>query len=255
MSEVLTVVRRQQVPRPLNETWLYLTEPALLSKWFANVDDFTAGAPFRFDFGDGDYFAGQVFAWEEPRRLGIHWQFMGLGPGFDIEFALSPLGAQSTEVTVQDRGALSADEAASLGEGWEDFLARLASFVHTGEPSRYEWSQVISATAWLRHDTSTTRAQLRDLEWWRRAFPSVQLSLKNRDEELIALAFQDAAWADCETEAAVTISQAHSRTYVTATHEGWTKLPPPQQVSERRRYAGLWEQLLRGLERTNGASQ
>lgn len=254
MSEVFTVVRRQQVPLPLNETWLYLTEPVLLSKWFANVEDFTAGAPFRFDFGDGDYFAGHVFAWEEPRRLGIHWQFMGLGPGFDIEFALAPAGAQSTEVTVQDRGALSADEAASLGEGWEDFLARLASFVHTGEPSRYEWSQVISATA-LISDTRAARANLGELEWWRTAFPSVRLALKKSHEDLIALAFQDAAWDDCETEASVTISHANSRTYVTATHEGWTKLRPPQQVSERRRYAGLWEQLLRGLERTNGASQ
>ena len=71
-----------------------LTTPGQLAKWFADTTHFAPAAPVRFDFGDGDFFRGEVVEWEPEIALGLRWKFVGHGPEYNVLFSL--LGA-STE--------------------------------------------------------------------------------------------------------------------------------------------------------------
>src|SRR5205823_3337362 len=97
-------------------------------------------------FGDGDFFTGIVLNWEAPISLHLSWRFMGVGPEFEVRFSLLSQGEQ-TEVSVQDHGALTSEEAEGLHQGWEDFLMRLEQVIRTGQNSRYRWTEVISASS------------------------------------------------------------------------------------------------------------
>ena len=75
-----TVSASIPIPHAPPEAWRDLTEGERLSCWFATSGDLRPGAPFQLDFGDGDFFVGEVTRWEEARCLGLEWRFMGLGP-------------------------------------------------------------------------------------------------------------------------------------------------------------------------------
>ena len=82
---MFSVVRQQVVPAPLLATWALVTDARFVSEWFADCERLAPGEPFRLEFGDGDFFAGRVTAWDEPYHLALRWRFMDAGPWFTIE--------------------------------------------------------------------------------------------------------------------------------------------------------------------------
>jgi uncharacterized protein YndB with AHSA1/START domain len=241
------VFRQTLVPAPPAAVWRDLTDPARVSRWFAAADRVALGQRFRFDFGDGDFFAGEVLEWDEPSYLHLAWRFMDLGPRFHIRFYLTPL-PEGTEVTVHDHGSQSVEEAQSLRAGWEDFLERLRQHAATGANVRYLWSETIGIGALLA-GAGPRPPELDDRAFWERAFPGAAVQAERRGESELRLAFEEERWGGARTEALVETAPADGATYVGLVHRGWPLLPGDLAIPERRRYAGLWREALAGLER------
>jgi uncharacterized protein YndB with AHSA1/START domain len=233
------------LPAPAEQAWPYLVDGGLLSKWFADSQDLRPGARFRFAFGDGDFFSGIVTEWDEPVSLGLEWRFLDVGPSFDIRFSLLSLGEQ-TELSVQDRGAVSVEEACGLREGWEDFLMRCEKFVRTGENCRYRWTEVFGGSAHVA-DEPVLQSRLRDPGLWRRFFNGSQITVGAGRRDL-TLRFQDPAWDGASTEGELKFETRRGRPLLHVVHRGWAGLPQEIQVLERGRYAACWAAFLRQVE-------
>ena len=231
---------------PPEEAWKDLTDGARMTRWFADAEDLAPGAPFRFDFGDGDFFVGRVLRWEPPRSLSLSWRFMGVGPTFDVRFDLLPASGR-TEVRVEDRGSRSAADAEVLREGWTDFLARLQQFARTGERARYDWSPVIGVGSFAAGAPSAVLETLRAPRWWEGAFgPGVSLGAQEPARQ--SAEFLAPSWGGVHTRAVVTAEDDPRGTYLAVTHGGWPELPGEIRIAERRRVAGLWARALDRLE-------
>ena len=61
----------------------------------------------------GDFFSGRVIEWDPGIVLGLRWKFVGCGPEYEVRFSLLRR-KQGTELTVQDRGAITVEEAECL---------------------------------------------------------------------------------------------------------------------------------------------
>lgn len=242
------VVRSIELRAAPAEVWPYLTDPELLAEWFAGTETFAPGEPFRFDFGDGDFFAGRVLGFDPPSRLVLHWKFMAVGPLFEIVYTLEA-SENGTRLTVQDTGSLSSEEATGLNEGWADFLGRLQGRIETGQPSRYLWNQTIGAGA-LIEDADASR--LADPAWLCDAFgvtPRVERSGSD-----VVLTFGSPGWDGKTTQATISVHKVEGRTYVGVVHSGWTDLPETLRIDERRRFANVWAAALAGVEQSGRVS-
>lgn len=249
---MFAVVRQQPVPASLEATWRLVTEAPLVSEWFADCRRLAPGEPFRFDFGDGDFFAGRVMAWEAPHHLALTWRFMDVGPSFTIEYDLEEnAGGEDgagTLVTVHDTGSVTRGEAEGLAEGWTDFLARLAERARTGAPSRYRWSPSIGTAAIVAAPLSSTAAIVGHGDWWRAAFPGADVDVLERGAARIVARVAEPGWHGVTTGAALDLLPHGDATYVGIVHGGWDALPAATQVGERRRYAERWAGALKDLE-------
>jgi uncharacterized protein YndB with AHSA1/START domain len=241
------------IAAPPEAVWPYLTVDELMGRWFADSaglgrsrDDVASRHAFRFEFGDGDFFAGTVTEWRAPHVLGLRWRFMAVGPAYDIRLELVPCES-GTRVTVTDIGASSASEAESLREGWTDFLARLEKCIRTGQVTRYEWSETISATALVREDDEEIAALLSQPSWWEARFPGMELMLAAVPTG-VAVEFRDPAWQGASTRAEITVESDPGGRRLQVRHEGWTRLPPDRRIPERRRLAKRWAGTLMRLE-------
>jgi uncharacterized protein YndB with AHSA1/START domain len=137
--------------------WSALTEPARLDQWLGSLDGkLVPGASLRLDFGDGDFFDIEVEDVTEP-TLAWSWRFMGCAPRDMIEFRVLER-AGGSEVVVTDREPhRTREEALGLGEGWRDFLRRLALNLLTGERTRYDWRSEVDV--WTELDLSARDAR------------------------------------------------------------------------------------------------
>lgn len=242
------VVKEESIPAPVGEVWRHLTDGRLLTGWFADTEGLRPGGEFVFSFGDGDFFSGQVVEWDAPHALHLRWRFMGVGPTYDISYSLSEADG-ATRLTVRDEGALTRDEADSLAEGWKDFLARLERRVRTNEPTRYLWSETIGCSVFLGQHDPAAAETFQNQDWWRVNFPEARVSPDAARDNAAKFDLRDEAWDGAATTVAVTIRQLNGAAYAEINHAGWTALAPDRQVAERRRYARLWAQALRQLER------
>lgn len=236
------------IPSPTEAVWPYVTVDELVGRWFADSTGLRRSGAFRFEFGDGDYFVGQVTEWQEARALGLTWRFMGVGPTFEIRIELAPC-AIGTRVTVTDRGAVTVAEAQSLREGWTDFLMRLEKTISTGRVTRYEWSETISATALVGYDGAQLASLLTDKPWWNARFPGADVAV-TRIAGGASIEVRDPAWRGASTSAHVTLERHEGMALLQIRHEGWAELPAEIRLSERRRFAGLWARTLAELETT-----
>lgn len=249
----MRVIRQQRVPASLEVAWTHLTDPGRMRLWFADVDRVEEGEPFRFDFGDGDFFAGTVRKLEQPSLAELEWRFMALGPRYRIRFSLSAVDGSETEIQVIDEGALSEDEAAALDEGWQDFLSRLDRAVRTGESSRYRWSETIAMGATLGGLDGELPPEMLDAEWWRDRFPEAHFEIAGNRGSRLSLRMQRDGAPSPVDEASVSSREVGGNTYLEIEHGGWGGLPEALQLPERRRYANLWQEALGELEGRYGA--
>ncbi|MFI2710743.1 SRPBCC domain-containing protein [Micromonospora sp. NPDC018662] len=138
------------VPASDHEVWDAVTDPRRVAQWFGNLrTPMTPGVPNRVDFGDGDFFDVDVDHVEPGERLLFRWRFLGVGPECRVTWTLTG-GAEATTLTVDDScpGRPGA-EVAQLKAGWLDFVGRLARYLETGRPARYDWRQEIDGSVVL----------------------------------------------------------------------------------------------------------
>lgn len=244
---MLCTTQQRHIQATPEVTWRHLTDARIISEWFGDCESLALGEPFRFDFGDGDYFAGRVTDWEAPWRLGLTWKFMGLGNEYQIEFTLRS-ASDGTDVIVRDRGALSQSEADSLFEGWDDFLMRLEKRLISGAPARYRWTPAIGLGCLCALAPQAAQARLSDLRWWQAAFPLALCEFQNSDHQELRVMLREQAWGDHTTTARMTLSPFGDGALVSVSQVGFEALPEDVQVQERRRYAGHWEAALRDVE-------
>ncbi len=243
-----TVVAQRQLPLPPAELWDWLTEPELVSRWFADRADDGAGPSVRFEFGDGDFFAGHVSEWDPGITLGMRWKFVGLGPEYEVRFSL--LRRKSgTELSIQDRGALTTEEAECLRVGWSEFLLRLEKAITRQCRTRFAWRKALNLTGCLRGARDTLLARVQDADWLRDAAGGIDAEIVSHDADGVSarVAPRDGRWGDACTDLAMRVREIRGREYVFVTHEGFARLPLAQAPGERLRFVSLWSDALRPL--------
>jgi uncharacterized protein YndB with AHSA1/START domain len=254
MTQHLAVIQQVIVPSEVGNCWKFISDPRLVSEWFADTDQIRLAEPVQFAFGDGDYFAGTILELEEPTFIRFVWKFMSVGATSDISLFLCPV-EDKTEVTVLDRGEYTPRVVKELREGWRDFLSRLERRITTGENSRYRWSPDICIGAVVQCDKLSIVRTLRDVSWWRDAFPhSNPMLMPGRGDESVQAVFQEAGWSGRQTEATVKIAARRDGLGISVIHTGWADLPLDIQLDARRRLAALWQHALLTLERRFGVN-
>lgn len=247
------VVRQRIVHANMEATWSCLTQADKLAQWFGDADSIQLGSTVHLDFGDGDYFVAKILELNHPTDIRLAWRFMGIGQTFDVRVLLAPHAA-GTEVTVIDHGSLTLEEVDSLREGWDDFLSRLARFAENGGNARYDWSQTIGIGVILgARARRPFPTEMIDRAWLSRRFPDAELEIERPDDDVLTLRFNERVWAGRRTEALLeSRSLAPNRLYLGVVHKGWEHLPAESRISERKRYAGLWREVMAGFENDYG---
>jgi uncharacterized protein YndB with AHSA1/START domain len=106
---------------PAEKVWRAITQPEHLEAWFPTriLGEWTAGAPLRFEFPNGEYpgFDGEVLACEPPSLLEFRW-------GTDtIRLEISPRDGGCTLALIDSIDELG--KAARDGAGWHVCLEAL----------------------------------------------------------------------------------------------------------------------------------
>ena len=248
-----TVVAQRQIPAPVEKVWDYLTKPELLAKWFADTSYIGPDAPVYLETVGGDFFSGRVIEWDPGIVLGMRWKFVGCGPEYEVRFSLLRR-KQGTELTVQDRGAITVEEAECLRVGWSEFLMRFEKSILKDVNARFNWRKVVNVTirvAETRQEQLT--AALNDPHWYQAALPGVRAQIHEpRGNEITATITHD-AWGDAETCVRVKLKNIRGVDYAYVVHEGWQELPTKLAEAERRRFVGIWINALSDFELTEVA--
>jgi hypothetical protein len=217
-----------------------------VAQWFGDVDRLGPRQSFEFRMGDGDFFRGRITRWKQPALLRLEWRFLGIGPRFEITHRIDPAPNQHSILTTADQGAPTAAYARSLADGWNDFHDRLERFLYTGQSARFDWSPVFEATVILRRARHDGRpAELDSVEWLQAVFPDAALAAQHDGTWIL----HEPSWGSARTRAGFRVEPSALGTVLSVAHDGWSALPEPQRLVERRRYAALWQRALERLER------
>jgi uncharacterized protein YndB with AHSA1/START domain len=235
-----TVVAQRQIPMPVEKVWDYLTKPELLAKWFADTSHFMPDGPVRMDFGDGDFFSGKVVEWDPGIILGLRWQFVGQGPEYEVRYSM--LGRkQGTELSVQDRGAITRAEAECLRVGWSEFLLRLDKAIVKNVSTRFNWRKALTFTSSVEAaKREALAAALNDPSWYQTSLAGVHARIHESPEDEINSTLTHEAWGPLETRARVRLRKIRGVDYALVAHEGWPQLPSKLAEEERRRFVTVW---------------
>jgi uncharacterized protein YndB with AHSA1/START domain len=235
-----TVVAQRQIAAPVEQVWNHLTKPELLAKWFADISYFGPDAPVHMETGDGDFFAGRVVEWDPGIVLGLRWKFVGCGPEYDVRFSLLRR-KQGTELTVQDRGAITVEEAECLRVGWSEFLMRFEKALLKNVNTRFNWRKTLTLTIRLAETTrGRLAASLKDPRWYHAALAGVRAHIHESRGNEIGATVTHEAWEDVETRVRVKFRNIRGVDYAYVAHEGWLDLPATLAQAERRRFVGIW---------------
>ena len=235
-----TVVAQRQIPAPVEKVWDYLTKPELLAKWFADTTYLGPDALVYLETGAGDFLSGRVIEWEPGIVLGLRWKFVGCGPEYEVRFSLLRR-KQGTELTVQDRGALTVEEAECLRVGWSEFLMRFEKSLLKNVNARFNWRKTLNLT--IRVDETRQellKAALNDPRWYQAALGGVRAQIHELRENEIAATITHDAWGDVETCARVKLRNIRGVDYAYVAHEGWPELPAELAEAERKRFVRIW---------------
>ncbi len=123
--------RQVRINAPPGAVYKYLTDPALITKWFGRKAVFEArpGGACRIEMNDRDAVSGKVVELKSPEKVvyTFGWEAKDnpIRPGSStVEITLKPEGA-STLVTLVHTG-LPADAVEDHAKGWQLYLDRLA---------------------------------------------------------------------------------------------------------------------------------
>lgn len=235
-----TVVAQRQIPLPVEQVWDYLTKPELLAKWFADTEHFAPDAPVYMDMGDGSFFSGSVVEWDPGIVLGVHWKFDGCGPEYEVRFSMLRR-KQGTELTIQDRGALTVEEAECLRVGWSEFLMRLEKCILKNVNTRFNWRKALTFTISVADEKlEALAAALGDPLWYQASLDGAGAQVHEAREGLFRATITKEDWGEISTHVRVRLRNIRGVTYAYVTHEGWPELPDTLGEAERRRFVDLW---------------
>lgn len=235
-----TVVAQRQIPAPVEKVWDYLTKPELLAKWFADTEHFAPDAPIYMETAGGDFFSGKVIEWDPGIILGVRWQYLGYGPEYEVRFSMLRR-KEGTELTVQDRGALTVEEAECLRVGWSEFLMRFEKSLLKNVNARFNWRKTLNLTICVAETKQELlAAALRDPRWYQTALAGVRAQIHEPRGNEIAATITNDAWGDVETHAHVKLKNIRGVDYAYVAHEGWPDLPAELGEAERRRFVRIW---------------
>jgi uncharacterized protein YndB with AHSA1/START domain len=235
-----TVVAQRQIPAPVETVWDYLTKPELLSKWFADTSHFAPDAPVHMETAGGDFFAGRVIEWDPGIILGVRWKFLGCGPEYEVRFSLLRR-KDGTELTIQDRGAITVEEAECLRVGWSEFLMRFEKALVKNVNTRFNWRKALTLTIRIAETKlEPLAAALNDPRWYQTALAGVRAQIHESRENEVTASITHDAWGDAETRTRVRLRNIRGVDYAYVAHEGWSELPAKLAEDERRRFVGVW---------------
>lgn len=248
-----TVVAQRQIAAPVEKVWDYLTKPELLAKWFADTSYIGPDAPVYLETAGGDFFSGRVIDWDPGIIVGFRWKFVGCGPEYEVRFSLLRR-KQGTELTVQDRGAITVEEAECLRVGWSEFLMRFEKAILKNVNARFNWRKVLNVTIRISETKQEQlTAALSDPSWYQAALAGVRAQVHERRGNEIAATIKHDAWGDVETCARVKLRNIRGVDYASVAHEGWGELPAKFGQAERRRFLGMWVNALSDFQLTEVA--
>lgn len=232
------VTAQQQIPLPVHEVWDYLTRPELLSRWFGDTSHLGPGEQFRMDFGDGDFLSGRVIEWDPGIVLGLRWRFIGHGPEYEVRYSMLHR-KDGTELTVQDRGAITQQEAECMRVGWAEFLLRLNKAIVKNVNTRFSWRKAFLFTIAVAQREAFVTA-LTDPDWYHASLGGVHARIRDCDENEINSIITHDAWGTVETRLRVRLKNIRGTDYAIFAHEGWPQLPGNLAEEERRRFVTVW---------------
>ena len=235
-----TVVAQHQIPLPVHQVWDYLTRSELLALWFADTPHLAPDEPVRMDFGDGDFLSSRVVEWDPGIILAMRWRFVGHGPEYEVRYSMLRR-KDGTELTVQDRGALSQKEAECLRVGWTEFLLRLSKAVEKNVNTRFNWRKTFMFT--FEFDAAQRASivnALTDPRWYQSSLAGVHARFGNCDDNEINAVLTHEAWGTVETKVEVKLKTIRGVNYAYVVHEGWPQLPGDRAEKERRRFVSVW---------------
>jgi uncharacterized protein YndB with AHSA1/START domain len=235
-----TVVAQRQIPAPVETVWDYLSKPELLSKWFADTSYIGPDAPVYFETSAGDFFAGRVSEWDPGIVLGLRWKFCGCGPEYEVRFSMLRR-KQGTELTVQDRGALTIEEAECLRVGWSEFLMRFEKALLKNVNARFNWRKELTFTIKVAEEKlDSLAAALSNPSWYQESLDGVSAQIEEVSEDVIRATLKKENWGDAATQLRVRFRNIRGVNYAYFTHQGWPELPALLGEGERRNFVGLW---------------
>lgn len=235
-----TVVAQRQIPAPVETVWDYLTKPELLAKWFADTSNFGPEAPVHMETAGGDFFSGKVVEWDPGIVLGLRWKFLGCGPEYEVRFSLLRR-KQGTELTVQDRGAITVEEAECLRVGWSEFLMRFEKALVKNVNTRFNWRKALTLTIRVAETKrELLLGALNDPRWYQAALAGVRAQIHEPRENEINATITHDEWGDAETSVRVRLKNIRDADYAYVAHEGWIELPAELAQAERKRFVGIW---------------
>lgn len=235
-----TVVAQRQIPAPVETVWDYLSKPELLAKWFADTSYLGPDAPVRLETSAGDFFYGRVVEWDPGIVLGLRWKFCGCGPEYEVRFSMLRR-KQGTELTVQDRGAITIEEAECLRVGWSEFLMRFEKALLKNVNARFNWRKELTFTLTVAEDKlESLAAALRNPLWYESSLEGVNAQIEEASEDVIRTTITKENWGDTSTRLRVRFRNIRGVNYAYFTHQGWPELPALLGEEERRNFVGLW---------------
>ena len=235
-----TVVAQRQIPAPVERVWDYLTRPEMLARWFADTSYFGPDAPVCMETGDGDFFYGRVIEWDPGIVAGVRWKFDGCGPEYEVRFSMLRR-KDGTELSLQDRGALSVEEAECLRVGWSEFLMRLEKSIVKNVSTRFNWRKEIIFTVTVgERKLEALVAALADPRWYEAALDGVSAQIDEAREGLIRATIKKESWGEVSTRLRVKFKNIRGVNYAYFTHDGWADLPGELALPERKRFVSIW---------------
>jgi uncharacterized protein YndB with AHSA1/START domain len=243
-----TVVAQRQISAAVEKVWDYLTKPELLATWFADTEYIGPDARVCMETAGGDFFSGSVIEWDPGIVLGLRWKFLGCGPEHEVRFSLLRR-KQGTELTVQDRGAITIEEAECLRVGWSEFLMRFEKSILQNVNARFNWRKVVNVTIRVAETKQEQLvAALKDPRWYQTALAGVRAQIHEQRGNEIAATITHDAWGDVETCARIELKNIRGIDYACVAHDGWPGLPDKLAEAERRRFVGIWINALSDFE-------
>jgi uncharacterized protein YndB with AHSA1/START domain len=147
-TEPLVVRRAVEIAATPETVWELLADPVKALRWWgigAELDP-RPGGRIRVHVIPGSVASGEFLEVDPPRRLVYTWGWEEGGAGPE----LVPAGSSTVEIeleatesgttlTLVHRGLPTEESAASHGEGWDNYLPRLAVAAAGGDPGRDPW--------------------------------------------------------------------------------------------------------------------